>query len=217
MTSRQASTSVPFGQGGPFVSYPHSPALIGSNGIFLFTPQPPLTPRLGSNGTMIPLEGPGSFNYMQGGGGVPNEGYQRQGYMPQTAFPFPDITSHGDPSASLPNEIKTESQMSSPVNHSLHKSQPVLANGGGLMPFNMTYENASYLHTGGGTSMPLTHAQHVNSNNNNSINTTDTNSSCANNHMTNSLSYMSRIFPGPLPSSPGFFMAHSCKILHCVI
>lgn len=199
MTSRQASTNVPFGQGS-FVSYPHSPALIGSNGIFLFTPQPPLTPRLGSNGAMLPLEGPSSFNYMQG-----PEGYQRQ-YMPQTAFPFPDITSHGDPSASLPNEIKTES-LSSP-SQSLHKSQAVLANGGSMvMPFNLSYENTNYIH--GGTSMPLNHGQ-VNTNNNNSVTTSDT--SCSTNHMTNSLSYMSRLFQGgAVPSSPGLFMAHSCK------
>lgn len=209
---------LPFSQG-PFVPYPHSPALIGSNGVFLFTPQP-LTPRLGTNGGMLPLnDGPGAaFGYSQQGvPGGNTDGYQRQSYAPQTAFPFPDITPHGDPSVSMPGEIKSESQLSSP-SQSLHKQQPLMSNGSMIMPFNipsLNYE-PTYLH-GTGNSMPLNHGQ-INSNNNNSTAGTTDSSNASTSQMTsmnssNSFSYMPRFFPGTVPPSPGFLMAHTCEFL----
>lgn len=206
LNSRGAqSSTVPFGQA-PFV-YPPSPALIGSNGVFLFTPQP-LTPRQGSNGGMLPIsEGMGG-NFGYGGGGMQStngDAYHRHSYMPQTAFPFPDITPHGDPSVSMSAEVKSESQMSSPSQQGIHK--PVLANGSMVMPFGLPYDTAPY-----GNSLPLTHGAggQVNTNNNNSTSASD---STHVGHMTssNSLAYMSRFFPGGVPPSPGFLMTHTCK------
>ncbi|XP_011408942.1 PREDICTED: transcription factor COE2-like [Amphimedon queenslandica] len=203
LSSRGAqSSTVPFGQA-PFV-YPPSPALIGSNGVFLFTPQP-LTPRQGSNGGMLPMsEGlGGGFGY---GGGMPNTNgdvYPRHSYMPQTAFPFPEITQHGDPGGSMSTEVKSESQMSSPSQQGLHKS--TLANGM-VMPFNLPYETAPPY---GSNSLPLTHgAGQVNTNNNNSTSVTDS-AHIGQMAGSNSLAYMSRLFPGGVPPSPGFLMTHT--------
>lgn len=192
----------PFSQG-PILPYPRSPALFGSNGVFLFTPQP-LTPRLGSNGGMVPL-GDGQSatfgSYMQPVGGT-LDGFQRQGYNQQTAFPFPDI---GGPSGSLPGEVKSESQLSSP-GQGLHKSQ---TNGSMLMPF-IPMNQPGFDGSTFPASVPLNHGQTNSNNNNSTASVTDSTSIATSSQMsTNSLSYMSRLFPGGVPQSPGFLMAHS--------
>lgn len=97
--------------------------------------------------------------------------------------------------------------MSSPSQQGLHKS--TLANGM-VMPFNLPYESAPPY---GSNSLPLTHGAgvgQVNTNNNNSTSVTD---SAHIGHMagSNSLAYMSRLFPGGVPPSPGFLMTHTCK------
>ena len=201
--SRQ-SQSIHFSQG-PLLPYPRSPALFGSNGVFLFTPQP-MTPR---NGSMIPVCEAQNATF---GGYIPqSEGFPRQGYQP-TAFPFPDI---GGPSGSLP-EVKSESQLSSPSQGGIHKTHTIQSNGSLLTPFIPSNQVSGY--DGSTFSMPLSHGQ-TNNNNNNSASTTPENSSSTSSIIssstsqmsTNSLSYMSRLFPGGVPQSPGFLMAHACE------
>lgn len=203
---QRQSQPVHFSQG-PLLPYPRSPALFGSNGVFLFTPQP-MTPR---NGGMIPIgEGQNATfgSYMPQG----NDGFQRHSYQ-QTAFPFPDI---GGPSGSLPGEVKTES-LSSPSQVGLHKTQTIQSNGSLLAPYNQVsaYESSGFPVSI--NSMPLTHGQSNNNNNNSSsipaaASSADNNSCVASSSQsTNSLSYMTRLFPGGVPQSPGFLMAHTCK------
>lgn len=201
-TTRGQTASFPQG---PFV-YPPSPALIGSNGVFLFTPQPitPRPPGGAINGGMLP-EGLGGVGFGYGGGMTGNNGeYHRHGYMPQTAFPFPDITPHTSEGG---GEIKTESQLSPPGSVPIHKHS-ILTNGSMIMPFNLpSYEG--YATSSGGSSLPLTHGGggiHINSNNNNNS-VTEGATSINSGH----LSYMSRLFPGGVPASPTFLMAtHTC-------
>ncbi len=192
------SQPVHFSQG-PLLPYPRSPALFGSNGVFLFTPQP-MTPR---NGGMVPI---GDSQNATFGSYMPqNDGYQRHSYH-QTAFPFPDI---GGPSGSLPGEIKTES-LSSPSQGGLHKTHTIQSNGSLLAPFNQVsgYDASSFPVSA--NSMPLTHGQ-SNNNNNNSAASSENSCISSTNQSTNSLSYMSRLFPGGVPQSPGFLMAHTCE------
>ena len=190
---------------GPLLPYPRSPALFGSNGVFLFTPQP-MTPR---NGSMIPIGEAGQNSTF--GNYVPqNDGFQRHGYQ-QTAFPFPDI---GGPSGSLPGDvIKTESLSSPSQIGGLHKTHTIQSNGSLMAPYAPSnqvsgYESSSFSISV--NSMPLTHGQ---SNNNNNNSTTTTENSCIStaSQNTNSLSYMTRLFPGGIPQSPGFLMAHTCE------
>lgn len=202
------SHPVHFSQG-PLLPYPRSPALFSSNGVFLFTPQP-MTPR---NSSMIPIgEGQNATfgNYMP-----QNEGYQRHSYQ-QTAFPFPDI---GGPSGSLPGEVKTES-LSSPSQVGLHKTHTIQSNGSLLTPFVPSNQVSGYENTSfpvSVNSMPLTHGQ-SNNNNNNSAASSENSCISSTSQSTNSLSYMARLFPGGVPQSPGFLMAHTCELhgMSCV-
>ena len=212
--TRTSQSSFPFNQGGgggPLLPYPRSPALFGSNGVFLFTPQP-MTPRLNGGGGML-QDGTGNFGgYMQQGGDT----YGRQGYGSQTAFPFPDLTQGNG--GTMTGEVKTEAQLSSP-GQGLHKPHPVQANGPMSHPYGgVGYDGTNYSSTM--SSVPLSHGQQTNTNNNNSTMAamTDTSIATTCSQMMNpmqqnpSLSYMSRILQGPIPPSPGFLMTHTCKL-----
>ncbi len=185
---------------GPLLPYPRSPALFGSNGVFLFTPQP-MTPR---NGSMVPIGDTGQNttfgNYMP-----QNETFQRHGYQ-QTAFPFPDI---GGPSGSLPGDVIKTETLSSPSHiGGLHKTHTIQSNGSLMAPYS-GYESSSY--SVSINSMPLTHGQSNNNNNNSATTTEHSCISSSASQSTNSLSYMARLFPGGIPQSPGFLMAHTCE------
>lgn len=221
MGTRTSQSSFPFNQGGgggSLLPYPRSPALFGSNGVFLFTPQP-MTPRLNGGGGGMLQDGTGNFGgYMQQGGDT----YGRQGYASQTAFPFPDLT-QASGGGMTGGEVKTETS----PGQGLHKPHPVqAANGPMTHPYGSVagYDGTNF--SGTVNSVPLSHDQQANTNNNNStMSVADISSIAAtcSQQMMNpiqqnpSFSYMSRILQGAIPPSPGFLMTHSCKLMYSVL
>lgn len=112
-------------------------------------------------------------------------------------------------------EIKTEtSRLGSPPSGIHRSSHP--STGHMIVPF-ISVPHMGDSMTFGGTfqSIPLSHTQSSNSNNNNSTTGDSSTSSMAGGGSGtgggSSLSYISRLFPGGVPSSPGLLMASSCK------